>query len=79
MIVFYSIVNLKTNNLMLSYVYLAVGSLALGILITFVMLFLCQVLSVDINKNLWMIAIPIILSIALNIWFIELYDRYRRK
>jgi len=64
---------------MLSYVYLAVGSLALGILITFVMLFLCQVLSVDINKNLWMIAIPIILSIALNIWFIELYDRYRRK
>ena len=79
MIVFYSIVNLKTNNLMLSYVYLAVGSLALGILITFVMLFLCQVLSVDINKNLWMIAIPIILSIALNLWFIELYDRYRRK
>ena len=76
---FYSIVNLKTNNLMLSYVYLAVGSLALGILITFVMLFICQVLSVDINKNLWLIAIPIILAIALNIWFIELYDRYRRK
>ena len=64
---------------MLSYVYLAVGSLALGIIITFVMLFLCQVLSVDINKNLWLIAIPIILAIALNIWFIELYDRYRRK
>jgi len=64
---------------MLSYVYLAVGSLALGILITFVMLFICQVLSVDINKNLWLIAIPIILAIALNIWFIELYDRYRRK
>jgi len=64
---------------MLSYVYLAVGSLALGIIITFVMLFLCQVLAVDINKNLWLIAIPIILAIALNIWFIELYDRYRRK
>jgi hypothetical protein len=64
---------------MLSYVYLAVGSLALGIIITFVMLFLCQVLAVDINRNLWLIAIPIILAIALNIWFIELYDRYRRK
>jgi membrane protein DedA with SNARE-associated domain len=64
---------------MLSYVYLAVGSLALGIIITFIMLFLCQVLAVDINKNLWLIAIPIILAIALNIWFIELYDRYRRK
>jgi len=64
---------------MLSYVYLAVGSLALGIIITFVMLFLCQVLAVDINRNLWLIAIPIILAIALNIWFIELYDRYRKK
>jgi len=64
---------------MLSYVYLAVGSLALGIIITFVMLFLCQVLAVDINRNLWLIAIPIILAIALNIWFIELYDRYRKR
>ena len=64
---------------MLSYVYLAVGSLALGIIITFSMLYICQVFNVDINKNLWLIAIPIILAIALNIWFIELYDRYRRK
>ena len=64
---------------MLSYVYLAVGSLALGIIITFAMLFLCQLLAVDINNNLWLIAIPIVVSIALNIWFIELYDRYRRR
>jgi hypothetical protein len=64
---------------MLEYVYLAVGSLALGIIITFVMLFLCQVLAVDINRNLWLISIPIVLAIALNIWFIELYDRHRKK
>jgi len=64
---------------MFSYVYLAVGSLALGILITFFMLYICQFLGIDINRNLWMIAIPIVLAIALNIWFIELYDRYRRK
>lgn len=64
---------------MLAYVYLAVGSLALGIIITFIMLFICQVLAVDINKNLWLISIPIILAIVLNIWFIELYDRYQKK
>ena len=64
---------------MLEYVYLAVGSLALGIIITFIMLFICQALAVDINKNLWLISIPIILAIVLNIWFIELYDRYRKK
>lgn len=64
---------------MLAYVYLAVGSLALGIIITLIMLFICQVFGVDLNKNLWVISIPIILAIALNIWFIELYDRYRKK
>jgi len=64
---------------MLSYVYLAVGSLALGIIITFTMLFLCQFFGIDINMNLWLISIPIILAVALNIWFIELYDRYRKK
>jgi len=64
---------------MLAYVYLAVGSLAMGIIITFSMLFICQVLAVDINTNLWLIAIPIVLSVALNIWFIELYDRYRKR
>ena len=64
---------------MLAYVYLAVGSLAVGIIITFVMLFICGVLHVDINANLWMIAIPIVFSVALNIWFIELYDRYRKR
>lgn len=64
---------------MLSYVYLAVGSVALGIVITFIMLFLCRVFGIDINKDLWLIAVPIILAIALNIWFIELYDKYRRK
>jgi hypothetical protein len=63
----------------LSYVYLAVGSLAAGIIITFAMLFLCQVFGIDINKELWLIALPIVLAIALNIWFIELYDRYNRK
>jgi len=64
---------------MLAYVYLAVGSLALGIIITFIMLFLCQFFGVDINQNLWLISVPIVLAIALNIWFIELYDRYRKK
>jgi len=64
---------------MLSYIYLAVGSLALGIIITFIMLFSCQFFGIDINMNLWLISVPIILAIALNIWFIELYDRFRKK
>lgn len=74
-----SLIACKKNNLMLAYVYLAVGSLALGIIITFSVLFICQFFEIDVNRNLWLISIPIILAIVLNIWFIELYDRYRRK
>lgn len=61
------------------YIYLAVGCLALGMILTFIVLFVCQYFSIDISKNLWIIAIPAVLSILLNIVFIELYLKYRRK
>lgn len=61
------------------YIYLAVGCLALGMILTFIVLFVCQYFSIDISKNLWIIAIPAVLSILLNIVFIELYLKYRKK
>jgi len=64
---------------MLVYVALATGCAALGILITFILLSSCQYFGIDVTKNLWLITIPIIAAIALNIWFIEMYDRYKRK
>ncbi|MDD5311601.1 MAG: hypothetical protein PHO26_01010 [Dehalococcoidia bacterium] len=56
-----------------AYVVLAVGCGSIGMLITFIVLFACQYFRIDIAKNLWVIAIPIFLSILLNILFIELY------
>ena len=61
------------------YIYLAVGSGILGIIITFVVLLACQYLGIDMLKHLWVVAIPIVLSIFLNVSFIELYRKYKRK
>ena len=61
------------------YVYLAVGSGMLGIIITFVVLLACQYLGIDMLKHLWVVAIPIVLSLFLNVSFIELYRKYKRK
>ena len=69
----------KPENLVLTYIYLAIGCGLLGVVITFVVLFLCQRFGIDISKNLWVLAIPAVLSLFLNVLFIELYRKYKRR
>jgi len=61
------------------FVYLAVGCGFLGVLLTYATLFICAYYGIDISKNLWIIAIPVVVAIALNIFFIELYSRRRKR
>lgn len=61
------------------YVYLAVGCGFLGVVFTYVMLLVCLYFGVDVGRNLWVIAIPIILAVALNIFLIEVFSRNRKK
>jgi hypothetical protein len=39
----------------------------------------CLYYGIDISKNLWVITIPIVATITLNILLIELLSRRRRK
>ena len=64
---------------MVVYVYLAVGSLLLGVVLSFIVVFTCVYLSIDIFENLWVLVIPITLAVSLNILFVELYHRYKKK
>ena len=61
------------------YIYLAVGTVILGIAITFVVVLICQYLDFDMLKHLWVVAIPVVLSLCLNVSIIELYHRMKRK
>jgi uncharacterized protein YacL len=67
------------DSFILDLIYLAVGCGVLGTLIAFVLVFACQYFGIDIYKNLWVLVIPLILSIVLNITFIELYRKYKKK
>ena len=64
---------------MVVYVYLAVGSLLLGVVLSFIVVFTCVYLSIDIFENLWVLVIPVTLAVLLNILFVELYYRYKKK
>ncbi len=51
----------------------------MGVVLTFVVLGVCQRLGINIDKNLWVVAIPAVLSLILNISLLELYRKYKKK
>jgi len=59
------------------YVYLAVGSGLLGAGLTFVLLLVCQRLDVDITRHMWLLALPLLAALIMNVTAIELYRRRR--
>ena len=61
------------------YIFLAAGCVSVGIVLTFVMLGFLVRLGIDINKNFWVVAIPVVLSLTLNIILLELYRKYWKK
>lgn len=61
------------------YVFLAMGSIGLGIILSFVVVFACQYFGIDIFENLWILTLPLIIAVIVNICFIELYTRYKKK
>lgn len=68
----------KTDNFIWELIYLAAGSAVLGIVLAFIVVFVCQHYDIDIYKNFWILLIPVTLAILLNICFIELYRKYKK-
>ncbi len=67
------------DSFILELIYFAVGCAALGIVFAFILVFALQYFGIDVYKHLWLLLIPLVLSISLNIMFIELYGMYKRK
>jgi hypothetical protein len=59
--------------------FLALASLLVGVILAFVAVFVALYLGIDIFENLWLLAAPVILAVILNITFIELYRKHKRK
>ncbi len=63
----------------LEFIFMAAVSALLGMIITFIVIYVCMAPGIDLGENLWVIVIPVILAITLNIFFIELYRKYKKK
>jgi uncharacterized membrane protein YbhN (UPF0104 family) len=61
------------------HIHLAVGTGILGIAITFIIILICQYLNINMFEHLWVISIPIVLSLFLNVSVIELYHKIKKK
>jgi hypothetical protein len=59
------------------YIFLAGGCVSLGIIITFIVLGVCQYFSIKIDQHWWIVAVPVVLSLILNVTFVEIYRKLR--
>ncbi len=67
------------SSMVMEYIYLAAGCVSVGVVMTFVVLGVCQRFGINIDKNLWVLAIPAVFSLILNVSLLELYRKYRKK
>ena len=65
--------------MLMEYIYFAVGCVVAGIVLTFVVLGVSVRLGISVEENIWVLAIPALLSLALNITLLELYHKYKKK
>ncbi len=65
--------------MVMEYIFLAVGCVAVGVVLTFVVLGMSVRLGISIEENLWVLAIPAVFSLFLNISLLELYLKYRKR
>ncbi|MFC1946218.1 hypothetical protein ACFLW1_03370 [Chloroflexota bacterium] len=62
------------------YILLAVGCVAVGVALTFILITWSLRVGLDITGDyIWVLAIPAIVSIMLNILLLELYHKFRGK
>ena len=61
------------------YTFLAVSCVAVGMVLIIITLGVSVRLGIDINKNFWVVAIPVVLSLALNIALLEVYHKYKKR
>jgi len=67
------------DSFIMELVYFAVGCAAMGIVFAFILVFVLQYLGIDVYKHMFLLLIPLVLSISLNIAIIELYGKYKRR
>ena len=61
------------------YIILAIGSIVVGVVITFILLGIVARAGIDLNRNIWLLAIPAVLALLLNVILLEIYRKFRSR
>jgi membrane protein DedA with SNARE-associated domain len=61
------------------YVILAAGCVLVGIILALLMLTVGWQFGLNVFRNLWMLAIPAVLAVIINVLLLELYLRLKKK
>ncbi|MFC2065479.1 hypothetical protein ACFLUO_01010 [Chloroflexota bacterium] len=62
------------------YIFLAAGCVSVGVVIAFIVLGVSQRMGMNImGESLWVLGIPAVLSVTLNVLLLELYRKLRKK
>jgi hypothetical protein len=69
---------LDSRRLIIIYICLAASCAIMGVGITSLLLLVAAWMEIDISNNLWLMGIPPLLTLFLNVLFIELYLKLRR-
>jgi len=67
------------RSLVFMYIYLAASCFAVGIGLVLLTLMVCKSLNVNIFTNLWVLLIPVVLTLIINVSLIELYRKITKK
>ena len=58
---------------------MAVSCVIVGTILTFILLGVTARQGIDLNDNLWILAIPAVFALILNITLLELYRKFWKK
>ena len=65
--------------MILELLYLATASAFFGTIFTIILLLVCWALNVDLSTNSWVLGIPALVAVALNIFLIEMYHKHKKR
>jgi hypothetical protein len=63
----------------LELIFMGASCVVFGGIFTFGLVLVCGYFSIDIFKNIWLLGIPAVLSVGLNILLLEIYRKYKDK
>jgi hypothetical protein len=77
--IFRDIIIEQGSNTMTVYIYALMGSLIFGVVMTFIVIYICVSLGIDLTLNVWIIGIPAVLAIVVNIVLLEIHFKRKKK